>query len=434
MAGEWSASSTRDKPVEPAGAAVPRLDAPDPTAGAADPAPLIQQLQAQQNDFIAAELTHLRELALLNRMSDALALRRTHQQVLEETAREAMALTGSTCAWLIEPDSQGRISTVRDASAAIVAADALPAEVRDLCTRLFADPAAGSVTLPTYDPTAPEGLFLGMPMATAEHLMAVVVVGYTDLTAATSSERQRLLQSLLHQAAIACENAKLFETIGSMIVDVVVAMAQAIESRDPYTGGHVQRVTGYAVEIAQHAGLDEATLSKLRLGGMLHDIGKVAVPDAILRKPGKLDPAEWAVMQSHAAVGHQIIRPIPQLAPVAGIVRHHHERWDGKGYPDRLAGAAIDYLARVTAIADTFDAMTSDRPYRKGLTFAIARAEIAKGSGTQFDPDLAGVLTQVTDGQLRASAQRAEAWCAGNRPVSSRHFLGFLDIDRPKIK
>ena len=408
--------------------------APDAVAAAGELAARIDQLQADQGDFITAELAHLRELSLLNRMSDALTMRRTPAQVLEETVREAVSMAGTNQVWLIEPDGKGQIHRVHDGSGAVVAPTSLPAEARDLCARAFAETSAGPLTLPTYDPLAPEGLFLGVPMATAEHLMGLLVVAQTDLAAATGSEWQRLLQSLLHQAAIACENAKLFETIGSMILDVVVAMALAIESRDPYTGGHVQRVTGYAVRLAEAAGLDQATLGRVRLGGMLHDIGKVAVPDAILRKPGRLEPDEFKIMQTHAAVGHQIISPIPQLAPVANIVRHHHERWDGRGYPDGLAGAGIDPLARIAAIADTFDAMTSDRPYRKGLPFATARAEIAKNSGSQFDPNMALLLTKITDAELTHAAEELHLWCSGDRTASARNFLGFLDIDRPKVK
>jgi HD-GYP domain-containing protein (c-di-GMP phosphodiesterase class II) len=119
---------------------------------------------------------------------------------------------------------------------------------------------------------------------------------------------------------------------------------------------------------------------------------------------------------------------------VANIVRHHHERWDGKGYPDGLAGTGIDPLARIAAIAVTFDAMTSDRPYRKGLSFATARAEIAKNSGSQFDPDMALLLTRITDAELIQSAQELHVWCSGDRTASTRNFLGFLDIDRPKVK
>jgi HD-GYP domain-containing protein (c-di-GMP phosphodiesterase class II) len=216
-----------------------------------------------------------------------------------------------------------------------------------------------------------------------------------------------------------------------MIVDVVVAMALAIESRDPYTGGHVERVTAYSMLLGKHAGLSRSDLATLRIGGLLHDIGKIAVPDAILRKPLPLTKEEFEQMKPHPVVGHQIISHIPQLAKAAPIVRWHHERMDGKGYPDGLTGDQIPLLSRVAAIADTYDAMTSDRPYRRGLDMQVAREEIKRCAGTQFDQELAQIFVAIPEDELIATIATANRVRDPKRRMDSVSLLDTLDLDFP---
>lgn len=175
----------------------------------------------------------------------------------------------------------------------------------------------------------------------------------------------------------------------------IQALAAAVDAKDPYTQGHSQRVADYATALARHVGASQPELDLLHTTGTLHDVGKIGVPDAILKKPGRLDDEERAIMETHPVLGEVIVRKAPQLAATLPGVRHHHERWDGKGYPDGLAGEAIPLMARYLALADTFDAMTSDRPYRKGLSLEIALTEIRKGAGTQFDPDLAPAFIEL---------------------------------------
>jgi HD-GYP domain-containing protein (c-di-GMP phosphodiesterase class II) len=139
--------------------------------------------------------------------------------------------------------------------------------------------------------------------------------------------------------------------------------------------------------------------------GTLHDVGKIGVPDAILKKPARLDDDEFAMMQTHTVLGEVIVRKAPQLAFALPGVRHHHERWDGQGYPDQISGEDIPFMARILALADTFDAMTSDRPYRKGLPLEVALGEIEKNAGTQFDPELAPAFVAM----MRAKSELAKA-------------------------
>ena len=166
----------------------------------------------------------------------------------------------------------------------------------------------------------------------------------------------------------------------------VRALANAVEARDAYTGKHAERVAAYGIEIASAVGLEVADSPEIEFGFLLHDIGKVAVPDAILFKTSKLTDEEYALIAKHPVTGWEILREIDFLGEAKLVVRHHHERWDGEGYPDGLAGEDIPLAARVFAVADTLDALTTHRPYRPPSAWAEARDIIEAASGTQFDP------------------------------------------------
>jgi putative nucleotidyltransferase with HDIG domain len=175
----------------------------------------------------------------------------------------------------------------------------------------------------------------------------------------------------------------------------VLALANAVEARDAYTGRHAQRVAAYGVRVAHAAGVEVDP--QIEFGFLLHDIGKVAVPDAILFKPGPLTEHERALVRQHPEVGSQILRHIEFLDEAKTVVRHHHERWDGTGYPDGVAGEAIPVPARVFALADALDAITSDRPYRAAVAFEKARTQIVAEAGTQFDPAIVAAYQTVPD-------------------------------------
>jgi putative nucleotidyltransferase with HDIG domain len=190
--------------------------------------------------------------------------------------------------------------------------------------------------------------------------------------------------------SLAVEHAQnLQERQQNVLVQTVVAFSQIIELRDPATAGHAQRVTDYALLLADELHLSETDHDYLRIGAPLHDIGKIGIDDAVLRKTGKLTPEEFEYMKQHTVKGAALLRTLPGLDIVLPIVRNHHERWDGSGYPDRLAGTDIPFLARLMAVVDSFDAMTTNRPYRAGLPMEQALAEIERGVGSQFDPECA---------------------------------------------
>jgi ribonuclease P protein subunit RPR2 len=180
----------------------------------------------------------------------------------------------------------------------------------------------------------------------------------------------------------------------------VRALADAVEARDAYTARHAERVAAYGLEIARASGMEGGDSPELEFGFLLHDIGKIAISDTILYKPGHLTDDERDEMRRHPVIGEEIVRGIEFLGDARDVVRSHHERWDGDGYPDRLAGERIPLSARVFAVADTFDALTSDRPYRAASSFRDARRVIAEASGTQFDPQIADAFDDIPDARL----------------------------------
>ena len=180
-------------------------------------------------------------------------------------------------------------------------------------------------------------------------------------------------------------------------LESIETLRYTVEAKDSYTRGHSDRVSEYSVLIGKHLGLSEEDLKILRIGGLFHDIGKIGVPDAVLLKEGKLTDDEYSEIKNHPSIGKQILSNATIFKDMIPIVYYHHEKYDGTGYPERLKGHEIPYFARITAVADTFDAMTSNRSYRKALPLDVVRAEIERCSGTQFDPDIAKVFLDILD-------------------------------------
>jgi HD-GYP domain-containing protein (c-di-GMP phosphodiesterase class II) len=204
-----------------------------------------------------------------------------------------------------------------------------------------------------------------------------------------------MLTTLADEAGIAIDNAQLYEDQKRTYLETVQALAQAIEASDEYTRGHSDRVTKFAIQIARELKLSRTLIDTLKFACILHDVGKIGIIKDVLNKPGKLNDAEFNIIKMHPALGEQIIAPVAFLTPIRPIVRHHHERFDGRGYPDGLIGENIPYLSRIIAVADTYDAMTSERPYRPALSTEIALAEIKRCSGTQFDPEVVKAFLEI---------------------------------------
>jgi diguanylate cyclase (GGDEF)-like protein len=174
-------------------------------------------------------------------------------------------------------------------------------------------------------------------------------------------------------------------------------LVRAVDAKDQYTRHHTELVTEAALLLAQRLNLSEDTCRALRIAGLLHDVGKVGMPDEVLKKPGKLTADEYAVMKNHVKLSEMIIKDVPYLNDVLAAVAHHHERFDGTGYPYRKSGEAIPLLGRIMAVADAYSAMSLDRPYRKGMSWPDIRTELKRGAGTQFDPDLVDLFIEIMD-------------------------------------
>lgn len=250
----------------------------------------------------------------------------------------------------------------------------------------------------TQAPTA----WLALPLVVGGEVIGVVAL--TDKTggAAFTSLDQHLMQTLVEKAGIKLENQALYEGIYSNLVDTLDALITTIEAKDPYTHDHSHRVTDYAVELARLMGLGPEQLEMLHFAGRLHDIGKIGVRDGILLKPAKLTDEEFIEIRRHPEIGERIVASLGLAEEEREIIRHHHERWDGMGYPDGLAGEAIPLLARVVAVTDAFDAMTSTRSYRQSMNLEDVLLEMERCSGQQFDPEIARLwVDALRDGRIQ---------------------------------
>ncbi len=207
----------------------------------------------------------------------------------------------------------------------------------------------------------------------------------------------KLFQLFSNQVAIALDNARLYGEMKETFYTTSEALAEAIEKRDPYTGGHTKRVLWYSLAIARHIGLDKDMIELVKLSAVLHDVGKIGIEDRILRKQSPLDDNEVASMKQHPVLGADILKHVPQLKDVLPGMFYHHERVDGLGYPKGLKAGEIPIIAKIISVADTYDAMTTTRPYRKGLPTGVAIDEIKKWSGRQFDESVVEAFIKAFD-------------------------------------
>jgi putative nucleotidyltransferase with HDIG domain len=265
--------------------------------------------------------------------------------------------------------------------------------------------------LPGYlDPLAARGItsLLILPIFLKERLSGIIALGHRT-GAAPSGDDVTQARQLADQVAVALSNARLVEELADLNWGTLTALARAIDAKSPWTAGHSERVTNLALRIARAMGLSQPELDTLHRGGLLHDIGKIGTPPEILDKPGRLTPDEANTMRLHVRIGARILEPIAAYAGVIPIVLQHHEWFDGTGYPDGLAGEAISLGARIFAVADCFDALVSDRPYRPGMEPERVVEIIRQGAGRQFDPRVVQAFLEVMSRKEPGSAQPADA-------------------------
>jgi putative nucleotidyltransferase with HDIG domain len=236
---------------------------------------------------------------------------------------------------------------------------------------------------------------LAMPLKTPDKLLGIIQVANKLNQGKYSSEDIDLLNILSSQLAFVIQNADLFSNLQKAYIDTLSALTGAIDAKDSYTRGHSERVAELSIKLAEECNVPSSEIENIKLGGLLHDIGKIGIPEAVLNKPGRLNDEEFNIIKSHPDLGLHILGKVEFLEHIVPIIRHHHERYDGKGYPGGLKGENIPLLARIVSVVDTFDAMTTNRPYRKALTIEESLVEIDRCSGSQFDPDIAAKFIKM---------------------------------------
>ena len=224
-------------------------------------------------------------------------------------------------------------------------------------------------------------------------------------------ELQEAVRNGLDKFDLASSKSLILKDLKELFYKTIKSIASALDAKDPYTHGHSMRVTLYSIILAKELNVEQELLEQIETAGLLHDIGKIAIPQSILCKPGKLTDDEFMIMKSHPENSEKLIASIKKLHDVSFGIKHHHERWDGRGYPDKLAGEDIPYSARIIALADTYDAMTSTRSYRVALPHEVAIEEIRKCAGSQFDPQLAQKFIEIQD-IIRAAKENPEEYYA----------------------
>ena len=252
---------------------------------------------------------------------------------------------------------------------------------------IAADPVAEVV--PWAGSGVPAAALLARSPQTPGCIVCVRLEGGRPFTPADGRLAHLALRMLVSQRAQAAANSR------HLLVGLLHSLTAVIDAKDPYTAGHSERVARIAVLVGGSAGLSEAARGDLYLAGLLHDVGKIGTPDAVLLKPGKLTPDEYETIKQHPLIGERIVASIKPFDRLRPAVRHHHERWDGAGYPDRLAGEGVPLYARILGVADAVDAMMSPRRYRPGLAPPVIDRILAEESGRQFDPDLVRAFAAV---------------------------------------
>ena len=323
-------------------------------------------------------------------------IRELHFDLMSQTVPElalqmAMRLTGAEVGLFTEADGDGVLARV--------GLD----ELEDFLIEAVYDYSRRSAQ--TEEPTVenepqnlPDGAGLvnlaALPFATKGEMRGVLLLANKRSGPFTDAECDILLAIGQH-AGLALQNARLHQKLLDSYVSTVAVLADAIEAKDAYTRGHCEGVSRVAVEVARRLGVVDGALDAVRYAALLHDVGKIGIPDGILLKPGKLMDEEFSIIQKHAAIGRDLVARVPALSHLGDVILHHHERFDGSGYPDGLDGENIPLASRIIGIVDAFDAMTTPRPYRDPIEVEAAYAEMARCAGTQFDPRIVEIVTQV---------------------------------------
>jgi response regulator RpfG family c-di-GMP phosphodiesterase len=364
---------------------------------------------------IVAENLRLREALSLYKVSEAIAASLSLDQVMETVAESAIHEVGADLASTWLDDGEGglfeRQRVVGDGAPA--AADLGTIDPTLVRARLDAEgqileQGPGGARFFSKEPAAPLTSVVSVPLRSNARNVGFLFMATFSKNKRFDEGQRKLLSIIASRAAAAIENARLYEDLQSTFQQTIRGLAKAIDKMDRYTAGHSDRVATYAVVLAKELGLDAAEVEIVRQSALMHDIGKIGCV-LNLNKPGKLSVDEYEVFKKHPGYGRDILDPIKFLHPLVPGVHLHHERWDGRGYPLGLQGDDIPIIARIISVADTYDAMTSDRSYRRALPHAVAVGELKRCSGSQFDPELSARF------QACITAFREEELARGNK-------------------
>jgi len=359
---------------------------------------VLRETKALQERFAA-------EVRALQIIDAAVLSGSSEQELMELTARLFGELSqAKTCAVVVPMDD----STNLTLAAAYGSGGGELARTTELLNCLEAGESAAAWAISHCQPIASNGLSGGPETIGVRQngtaAMAAPIMGNGNCIGAlmasfagenSTGERLEEMARFANQLSVCIQNVQHRSLFRSLAMDTVFAMAEAIESRDPYTGDHCRHLADYADLLAATLNLSETERGIIRCGAALHDVGKIGVSDAVLKKPGKLTPPEWAEIRLHPYIGGQLCKRVSFLHDAYPIVYHHHERFDGQGYPDGLRGEEIPTGARIVAIADAFDAMTSHRPYRAAMSHAQAIRELRRGAGRQWDAHLVDAFLEA---------------------------------------
>ena len=374
------------------------------------PAGLAEELARRQSGV--ESLSRIGELALQGLESGVFV-----ERVLENTIRSLRC----DAALILMCDEGGRFNASR------MGDEALVAQLLSLLHASFGDvvktEGREAVTLTRQDQDF-EGLAAMIPGV--GNAIGVLCVGRAACNGAFLPDERELLLGYAQTTSVALQKLLLREQLEQNLVDTISSFVNALESKDTYLKGHSARVSLYSSEVATVMGMSQADVVMCGRAGMVHDLGKLVMLDNILRKPRQLTEEEFDLIRSHPVIGDKILKPLRFLACEAKAVRHHHERYDGKGYPDGLAGEDIPLVARIVTVGDAFDAMASDRPYRNRRPIAAAVEEIALGSRTQFDPLVADAFLAIPAARLETisrllDTRQTPAGVADAQPMAEVH-------------
>jgi len=345
----------------------------------------------------------LLELATLYEMSRSLGSTLDMDELLESVLGSALRIFGADLGYVTMRETEGGAIKIRahrglagvrvdDQTVRSSMSEWVIAESRPLIFNPSDSVGGGQVEVVTGALAA-----LCVPLVSAEGAVGAIMVGSQDPEQRFDSEDVRLLSTIANHVTIAIGNIELFSSLQEAYLATVRSLAAAVDAKDPFTRGHSEGVAIYAGLIGQRLGLSHDQLVALEMAAYLHDIGKIGIKEEILLKPGTLTDAEMGQMRHHPLIGANILKPVGFPWPITPVVRHHHEYWDGNGYPAGLRGEEIPLLARILAVADAYEAMISDRPYRDGRSRPEAIAELRRCAGAQFDPDVVEALIEELD-------------------------------------